>query len=46
MGYARSPFREFESYLRTVIGLDEPDIQLILKQNNSNFVTDKLSTSI
>ena len=23
MGYARSPFRDFESYLRIVVGLDE-----------------------
>ena len=35
---ARSPFRDFESYLRIVIGLDEDDIQLILKQYNTNFV--------
>ena len=39
MGYARSPFRDFESYLRFVVGLDEDDIQLILKQYNANFVT-------
>ena len=32
MAYARSPFRVFESYLRIVVGLDENDIQLILKQ--------------
>ena len=38
MGYARSPFRDFESYLRMVVGLDEDDIQLVLKQYNSNFV--------
>ena len=30
--YSRSPFRDFESYLRIVVGLDEEDIQLILKQ--------------
>ena len=29
MGYARSPFRDFESYFRIVVGLDEDDIQLI-----------------
>ena len=46
MGYARSPFRDFESYLRIVVGLDEGDIQLILKQNNSNFVTYELSPGI
>ena len=39
MAYARSPFRDFESYLRIVVGLDENDIQLILKQYNSKFVT-------
>ena len=39
MVYARSPFRDFESYLRTVVGLDEDDIQLILGQYNSKFVT-------
>ena len=46
MGYARSPFREFESYLITVVGLDEDDIQLILKQYNSTFVTYELSPGI
>ena len=30
MGYARSPFRNFESFLRIVVGSDEDDIQLIL----------------
>ena len=39
MCYARSPFRYFESYLKIVVGLKEDDIQLILKQYNSNFVT-------
>ena len=34
MGYARTPFRDFESYLTLVIGLNEDDIQLILKQYN------------
>ena len=32
MGYARSPYRDFEIYLRIVVGLEEDDIQLILKQ--------------
>ena len=27
MGYARSLFRDFESYLRLVVGLDADDIQ-------------------
>ena len=44
--YARSPFREFESYVRIVVRLDEEDIQLISKQNTSNFVTSELSPGI
>ena len=43
LGYSRSPFRDFESYLRIVVGLDEKDIQLILKQYNSYFVTYELT---
>ena len=43
MGYARSPFRDFENSPRIVVGLDEDDIQLILKQYSSNFVTYELS---
>ena len=39
MAYARSPFGEFRSYLRNVVGIDEDDIRLILKQDKSNFVT-------
>ena len=31
LGYARSQFRDFESYLRIVVGLHEEDLQLILK---------------
>ena len=46
MGYARSPFRDFESYLRIVIGLDEDDIRLILKQYNAVFVTYDLDPGI
>ena len=44
MGYGRSLFRDFESYLRIVIGLDEDCIQLILKKN-ANFVTYDLDTA-
>ena len=29
LGYTRLPFRDFESYLRIVVGLDEEDFQLI-----------------
>ena len=41
-GYARSPFKDFEKYLRIVIGLEEDDIQLILKQYNEKFITYEL----
>ena len=44
--YFGSPFRDFESYLRLVVGLDEDDIQLILKQYNSNFVTYQIPIGI
>ena len=46
MGYARSPFRDFESYRRIVVGLDDDDCQLNLKQHNSNFVTYESSPGI
>ena len=46
MGYARSTFREFKSYCRIVVGLKEADIQLILNQYNSFFVTSDLSPGI
>ena len=36
----------FESYLRIVVGLDEEDIQLILKQYNSHFITYELTLGI
>ena len=42
MGYAISPFRDFESYLRIVVGLEEDNIQLILKQYNEKFITYEL----
>ena len=45
MGYIRSPCRDFESYLRMVVGLDERNIQLILKQNRSYFFIYELSSS-
>ena len=40
--YAKSPFRDFESYLRIVVGLEEDNIQLILKQYNEKFNTYEL----
>ena len=39
MGYARSLFRVFESYLRILVGLDEDDIQLILKHYTEKLIT-------
>ena len=42
MGYARSLFRDFESYLRIVVGLEEDIIRLILKQYNETFITYEL----
>ena len=44
MYYARSPVRDFESFLRMTGDLDEDDIQLILKQYNSNSITYELDT--
>ena len=32
MDYVHSPIRDFESYLRIAVGLDEDDIQFLLKQ--------------
>ena len=46
MGFARSPFRDFESYLRMVVGLDEHESLLTLKQYNSNFVIHEFSPGI
>ena len=46
MGYVRSPFRDFESYLRIVVDLDEEDIQLFLKQYNSHFIIYEISPGI
>ena len=38
-GYAESSFRNFESYHRIIVGLEEDNIQLILKQYNEKFVS-------
>ena len=46
LGYVRSPFSDFGSYLRIVVGLDEEDVQLILKQYISHFITFELSPGI
>ena len=42
MGFARSSLRDFESYLRIVVGLEEDNIRLFLKQYNEKFVTYEL----
>ena len=41
-GYANSSFRDFESYLRIIVGLEEDNIRLILKQYNEKFITYEL----
>ena len=46
MCYGRSSFRDFESNLIVVAGLDEFDIQLVLEQQNSIFVTYEISPRI
>ena len=45
MGYARKPFRDFKKFLRNIVGLDEDDIQLILKQHKANFVAYELDAA-
>ena len=46
LGFARSPFRDFETYLRVVVGLDESDIHINIKQKNSNFITYEIPPGI
>ena len=46
LAYAKSPFQDFETYLRIVVGLDEEDIQLILKEYNSHLITYELPPGI
>ena len=46
LNYSRSQFRDFESYLRMRVALDEEDIQLILKEYDSLFITYELSPGI
>ena len=40
--YHQSPIRDFENYRRILTGLKEDEIQLILKQYNSKFITYKV----
>ena len=46
LNFSKSQFRDFESYLRIRVDLDEKDIQLILKEYNSHFITYELSPGI
>ena len=46
MGYARYPFKFFEPYLRLLVGLFEDDIQVFLKQYNSNIIIHERSPVI
>ena len=46
MGFARSPFRDLESYLRIVVGSDENYIQIILKQYKSNFINFEIPPAV
>ena len=41
-GYANSSFRDFESYLRIFVGLEDDNIRLILKQYNEKIITYEL----
>ena len=46
LNYSRSQFRDFEKYLRIRVGLDEKNIQLILKEYVSHCITYELSPGI
>ena len=46
LNHSRSQFKDFESCLRIRVGLDEEDIQLILKEYNSHFITYELTPGI
>ena len=44
--YVRSVFQDFESYMRTEFDLVEDDIELVLDEYNSNFITYEISLGI
>ena len=46
LGYAELLFRDFESYHGIVVGLNEDDFWLVLKQYNAKFVTYELTPGI
>ena len=43
---AESPFRDFESYLRSLAGLDESDVQLFSKQYHCYFISHEIPPGI
>ena len=45
-GYVSSVFQDFESYIRTEVGLVESDIKLFLDEYNSGFITYELEPGI
>ena len=44
--YVDSIFQDFESFLRTEIGLVEDDVRLALDENSSSFITYELQPGI
>ena len=46
MGYGWNTIRDFESYHRLVVAVDEDDLQLNLKQYKEIFVTNHLNPSL
>ena len=44
--YTSSVFQDFESFLRTQIDLVEDDIELVLEEYNSSFITYELESGI
>ena len=46
LSYTQSSIRDFETYLRILPGLNEHDIQLILKQYNSKVITYEISPGV
>ena len=46
LGYGWSPFQDFESFSRNVVGLDEEDIHLSLSQYNSNFIKYEITSGV
>ena len=45
-GYTSSIFQDFETYLRTEVGLVEDDIRLVLDGYNSIFITYEIQPGV